>query len=88
MDADSGINWTDRRQYGQRLKYSQVLNQLIPYISSDSKKSEYLTDLGDGTYLITPTFNPYKLKHVLIYDPQNKYIYKTPVKDIYKSIKL
>lgn len=88
MDADSGINWTDRRQYGQRLKYSQVLNQLIPYISSDSKKSEYLTDLGDGTYLITPTFNPYKLKHVLIYDPQNKYIYKTPVKDIYKKYKV
>ena len=86
MKGDSGVIWTERRgTLKQKLSYSQVLNQLIPYISSDSKRSEYMTDLGDGKYLITPTFNPAKLQHVLIYDQRNNIISKRPVRELYKK---
>lgn len=86
MKGDSGVVWTERRgALKQKLSYSQVLNQLIPYISSDSKRSEYMTDLGDGKYLITPTFNPAKLQHVLIYDQRSNIISKRPVRELYKK---
>lgn len=86
MRNDSGVIWTERRGVlRQKWTYSQVLNQLIPYISSDSKRSEYMTDLGDGKYLITPTFNPAKHQHVLIYDQRNNKVSKRPVRELYKK---
>lgn len=86
MRNDSGVIWTERRgALRQKWTYSQVLNQLIPYISSDSKRSEYMTDLGDGKYLITPTFNPAKHQHVLIYDQRNNKVSKRPVRELYKK---
>ena len=86
MNTDSGIVWTNRRhQRNDKLTNSQVLNQLIPYISDSSRRDKYMTDLGDGRYLITPTFDPTTLSNVLIYDKKNNAVYKRPIKELYKK---
>lgn len=84
MEKDTGITWHDGRGTNIRqLNYSQLLNQLIPYIAHPDRINEYMKELKTGKYLITATFDPAHNKHVLIYDKNDNKVYKLGLKSLY-----
>lgn len=84
MERDTGITWHDGRGTNIRqLNYSQLLNQLIPYITHPDRINEYMKELKTGKYLITATFDPVHNKHVLIYDKNDNKVYKLGLKSLY-----
>lgn len=84
MEKNTGITWHDGRGTNIRqLNYSQLLNQLIPYITHPDRINEYMKELKTGKYLITATFDPVHNKHVLIYDKNDNKVYKLGIKSLY-----
>lgn len=84
MNQDSGIQWHDQRGvFTKQLTYSQLLNQLIPYITNPQRIDNYMKKLKDNVYLITATLNPANSKHVLIYNKTDNKVWKVGLKSLY-----